>query len=34
MRDHSTRKQWRKKDYKRVTARLDYEVDPDYQKLV
>ena len=34
MRDQSTRRQWRKKDYKRVTARLEYEVDPDYQKLV
>ena len=34
MRDHNTRRQWRKKDYKRVTVRLEYEVDPDYQKLV
>lgn len=34
MTDQSTRRQWRKKDYKRVTVSLEYEVDPDYQKLV
>ena len=28
------KQQWRKKDYKSVTVRLEYDVDPDYQKLM
>ena len=33
MQDRQSRKQWRKKDHKKVTVRLEYEVDPDYQKF-
>ena len=30
MTDRSTRKQWRKADYKTVSVKLDYEVDPEF----
>ena len=33
MLDRSTNKQWKRKDHKKVIVRLDYDVDPDYQKL-
>ena len=34
MLNRMTRRQWRKKDHKKITARLEYEVDPDFQKLM
>ncbi len=30
MQNRENRTQWRKKDYKKVTVRLEYEVDPDF----
>ena len=33
MNDRVSRTQWRRKDYKRVNVKLEYEVDPDLQKL-
>mmetsp|Transcript_25964 Transcript_25964/g.32330 ORF Transcript_25964/g.32330 Transcript_25964/m.32330 type:complete len:90 (-) Transcript_25964:105-374(-) len=33
MMDHGSRRQWRRKDYKRVTVRLEYDIDPDFQKI-
>ena len=32
--NRENRTQWRRKDHKKVSVRLEYEVDPDYQKLV
>lgn len=34
MRNRDARSEWRKKDFKKAVARLDYEVDPDFQKIV
>ena len=34
MLNRENRREFRKKDHKKVSVRLDYEVDPDYQKLV
>ena len=31
--NRENRTQWRKKDHKKVSVKLDYEVDPEYQKL-
>ena len=33
MTNRENRTQWRKKDYKKVTVKLEYEVDPDFQKM-
>ena len=34
MKNRETRGEWRKKDHKKVSVKLDYEVDPDMQKLL
>ena len=31
--NRQNRQQWRKKDHKKVIAKLEYEIDPDYQKM-
>ena len=33
MTERATRRQWRRKDHKKITVKLEYEVDPDFQKL-
>ena len=34
MTNYTNRKQWRKKDWKKAICKVDYEVDPEYQKLL
>ena len=34
MQNHDTRREWRKKDWKKAIVSVDYEVDPEFQKLI
>ena len=34
MTNYTNRRQWRKKDWKKAICKVDYEVDPEYQKLL